>query len=151
MKHIVCQENDFFGPWVCDLLGTNWFSGRGETVGLYDDHSGPLACALFESWNGASVILHFAKTPASRITRDLIWFCSYYPFVQLGIRKLLAPVESTNLRSRKFITHYGFSLEATLRDAAPNGDLLLYSMRKEDCPWLSLRGTKQHEANLAYV
>lgn len=149
MKIVVGRQNELFGPWIAQQLDTQWFPGRGETVGLLDTEKGPVAGALYEGYNGASVIVHLAKLPGSILTHDFLWFGSYYPFVQLGVKKLISPVESTNLRSRKFIEHYGFTLEATLKDAAEDGDLLLYTMTKEDCRWLTLEGLKNGEAQSA--
>ena len=145
MKIVVGRQNELFGPWIAQQLATQWFPGRGETVGLLDTEKGPIAGALYEGYNGASVIVHLAKLPSSQFSHEFLWFGSYYPFVQLGVKKLIAPVESTNLRSKRFTEHYGFTLEATLKDAAEGGDLLLYTMMKEDCPWLSLKGLKNEQ------
>lgn len=149
MKMVVCNQNELFGPWIAQQLNIDWFTGRGQTVGLLDTTAGPIACALYEGFNGASVIVHLAKAPAAKLNHDFIWYGSHYPFVELGVRKLIAPVESVNLPSRKFVEHYGFTLEATLKDAAVDGDLLLYTMKKEDCPWLSLKGFSHGKAEHA--
>lgn len=139
MKRVVTNCEDLFGPWICYELGTDWFNGRGRVIGLMEDGKGPVAAALFESHNGASILVHLAATGRNWMTRDFLWFVCYYPFMQLGVTKVIAPVESTNYRSVRFIEHFGFTLESTLKDAAPNGDLLLFTLRKEDCKWLSLR------------
>lgn len=140
MKVILDNANEIFGPWICNQLGTTWFPGRGVTIGLWDSDRGPLACCLFESFNGASVLVHIAAVEGRQwCNREFLWFCSYYPFEQLGARKVLAPVESTNLRSIKWTEHFGFELESTLKEAAPKGDLLIYSMMRDQCKWLNLR------------
>lgn len=149
MKHIVCNQNEFFGPWICKILGIEWFTGRGQTVGLLDSEKGPIACALYEGHNGASVMVHLAKAPDASLCHEFIWYGSYYPFVELGVNVLIAPVESTNSRSIKFTEHYGFTLGATLKDAAVDGDLLLYTMKRDDCPWLSLKGFSHGKAEHA--
>jgi RimJ/RimL family protein N-acetyltransferase len=82
--------------------------------------------------------------------REYLWFVFYFPFIQLGVTKIIAPVESGNLACRRFIEHIGFILEATLKDCAPKGDLLIYTMRKDQCKWLGLKGhnvqTTRHPA-----
>jgi RimJ/RimL family protein N-acetyltransferase len=50
---------------------------------------------------------------------------------------MTAPISSSNKRSIKFVEHLGFTLEATLKDACKDGDMLLYSMTKEKCRWLT--------------
>lgn len=139
MKRVVTNCEELFGPWICYELGTEWFDGRGRVIGLMEDGKGPVAGALYEGHNGASVLVHLAATGRNWLNRDFLWFMSYYPFMQLGVTKVIAPVESTNHRSVRFTEHFGFTLESTLKDAAPNGDLLLYTITREQCKWLSLR------------
>jgi RimJ/RimL family protein N-acetyltransferase len=74
------------------------------------------------------------------MVREFLWFVFYFPFVQLEVTKIIAPVESGNLDCRRFIEHIGFNLEATLKDCAPKGDLLIYTMARDQCKWLSLKG-----------
>jgi RimJ/RimL family protein N-acetyltransferase len=122
------------------LLGSRWFPGRGHIIGLWDDEAGPLAGCLYESHNGASIMLHIATDQSKKwMNREFLWFVFYFPFEQLGVRKIIAPVESTNSDCVRFIEHIGFTLEATLKDAAPKGDLLIYSMVKDQCRWLNLK------------
>ena len=138
MKQIVTGEDHFFGPWMAERLDTTWVPGKGSTIGLLTER-GPVACGYFESYNGASVICHMVAEGRNWLNRDFLWFFFFYPFEQLGVRKILAPVDSTNTVCRKFITHIGFTLEATLKDACPKGDMLIYSMEKSACKWLTLR------------
>lgn len=140
MKRILCQREELFGPWMMGLLGSHWFPGRGHIIGLWDDQAGPLAGCLFENHNGASIVLHIATDGTRRwMNREYLWFVFYFPFVQLGVTKIIAPVESTNTICAKFVEHIGFTLEATLKDAAPKGDLLIYTMVKDQCKWLNLK------------
>lgn len=104
-----------------------------------DDKIGPVAAALFEGYNGASIMVHFVLANRQLPSREFLWFVCYYPFEQLKVHKVLAPVESTNTASIRWTEHFGFSLEATLKDAAPKGDLLIYSMTRDQCKWLDLK------------
>ena len=122
-------------------LGSSWFAGRGSIIGLWDDAKGPIAACLYEGSNGASIMMHCAGVGKSWLNREFLWFSFYYPFEQLKLKKILCPVEPDNLESQKFLKHLGFQLEATLKDAAPKGDLLIYTMSREQCKWLSLKET----------
>lgn len=85
-------------------------------------------------------MLHIATDGSKKwMNRDYLWYVFYYPFVQLGVKKIIAPVESTNKVCSSFVEHIGFKLEATLKDAAPKGDLLVYTMTPDQCKWLNLR------------
>lgn len=140
VKRVVVGRDELFGPWLCSTIGITWIPGRGSTIGLWDDvKCVPLAAVMYDSFNGASIVGHLVGSGRKWMTRDFLWFCFYYPFEQLGVNKIIGPVPSDNYEARRLDEHLGFTLEATLKDAAPKGDLLLYSMTKEQCRWLSLR------------
>ncbi len=147
MNHVLVGCDSVFGPWLADRLGTTWFPDRGHIIGLGDPDTGiPVAAALYEGWNGASVCCHFATDGKSRLTREFLWFMSFYPFEQLKVEKVISPIESTNEASIRWVETYGMTLEATLKDAAPKGDLLLYTIRKEQSKWLHLRKKPNEQA-----
>lgn len=140
MNHVLTGCDEVFGPWMAEKLGTIWQPGRGHIIGLGDPEIGlPVAGAWFESWNGSSVMCHFATDGKNRLTREFLWFICYYPFEQLKVRKVISPIEEDNQASRRWVEKFGLTLEATLKDAAPKGDLLLYTITKEQCKWLHLR------------
>lgn len=140
MKRVLVRHENLFGPWMMAILGGSWLPGRGSIIGLWDDSRGPLAACLYEASNGASIMLHIATDGSRRwMNREYLWFVFHYPFIQLGITKIIAPVESTNTKCSAFVEHIGFALEATLKGCAPNGDLLIYTMSRDQCRWLNLR------------
>lgn len=141
VKQVVTGWDHVFGPWLMEQTGGTWHSGRGFTIGLFDTDSGRiLGATLYELYNGASLLMHCAGSGRGWLSRDFLWYAFYYPFEQLGVRKLISPIDSDNLQARKFIEHIGFILEGTLKDASPKGNLLLYTMQQQDCKWLSLKG-----------
>ncbi len=139
MKRIVTGQEEVFGPWMMARLNSEWLPGRGSIIGLWEDGVGPIAGCLYESHNGRSIIGHLTGIGRKWMNREYLWYCFYYPFEQLGVDKILGIVESDNHEARKLDEHMGFILEATLKDAAPNGDLLIYSMTKDQCKWLTLK------------
>lgn len=136
MTRIVLQENDRVGEWACERLGTKWSPERGFAFGLERDGE-LIAGVLFDNWNGASLMMHVAAEPGVNwLRRDFIRVCFTYPFLQLQVHKVLGFVASTNLPARRFDEHLGFVLEATLTGAHPGGDLLVYSMTRDQCKWI---------------
>lgn len=138
MKHLVVGWDHLFGPWLVEQNGGSWFPGRGSTIGLFDDVAGIVGAALFEGTNEASILMHCAGIGGNWLTREFLWFSFYYPFVQLGLKKVISPVEDSNLSCRRFIEHLGFDLEATLLDASPKGNLLIYTLHRDKCRWHSI-------------
>lgn len=143
-RRVVCsaQWQPVLGAWIAKENGGTYVPGRSQYIGLVDDETAQiLAVSEFSDWNSRSVMMHCASGRKNWLNRDFLWFSFYYPFHQLGVQKIISPVESDNAICRRFIEHIGFSLEATLKDCAPGGDLLLYTLSADDCRWLSLRGS----------
>jgi hypothetical protein len=93
-----------------------------------------VAGAMFDGYNGASIFAHIAIT--GRITREWLWFISYYPFVQLGCQVVIGLVESSNLAAQRFDEHFGFIETGRIRQGTPDGDLIIYTLTKADCRFL---------------
>lgn len=142
MKRVLVRHENLFGPWMMQRLNGSWFPGKGSIIGLWDDGKGPIAGCLFEGSNQASIMLHIATDGSKKwMNREYLWYVFYYPFIQLGVRKIISPVESSNTQCAAFVEHIGFSLEATLKGCAPDGDLLIYTIGKDQCRWLNLKET----------
>ena len=139
MKVVVTGHDDFFGPWIAQRTNGEWVEGRGTTIGLWELGVGPIGAVQFADCNDASVVMHCAGDGRRWLNREFLWYAFHYPFEELGVRKIISPVEGDNLDCQRFIENLGFVREATLKDAAPKGDLILYTLRREDCKWLTLR------------
>lgn len=145
MKFVVDRGwENILGPWWAERCGTNWVPGKGHTIGLVSEERGIVAVAYFESYNGASVLCHIASEGRNWMNRDFLWYFFWYPFEELKVQKLLAPVDSTNTASIRLTQSVGFSLEATLKDACPKGNMLIFSMTKDQCRWLALKGKQDN-------
>lgn len=90
----------------------------------------------FDRYNGASICMHVAAEGRHWLTREYLWFCFWYPFEQLKVRKVLGLVPSTNAQAQRFDKHLGFAEECRITDAVPGGDLIVYSMTREQCRYL---------------
>ena len=90
-------------------------------IGLEQDGQ-IIAGAKYDNFNGASVCVHLAAVEGCRwMTREYLFACFDYPFRQLGVKKLLGLVDSSNTRARSFDEHIGYTVEAVIKDAAPGG------------------------------
>lgn len=146
MKRIITGQEELFGPWMMKKLDSEWLPGRGSIIGLWEDEIGPIAGCLYESCNGASVLGHLVGVGKKWMNREYLWYCYHYPFEVLKVNKIIGLVESDNLEARRLDEHMGFKLEATLASCAPKGDLLIYTMTKDQCKWLKLRDRIHGEA-----
>jgi len=136
---IICDKPHIIGPWVCSRTGGQWVDGMGSAIGLQKNGE-IIAGVVYDNWNGAQIMMHVASDGSKRwLNREFLWFVFYYPFVQLGAKRITGLVAETNKEARKFDENLGFELETTLKDAHPDGDLLVYKMTPDKCRWLKRR------------
>jgi len=138
-RRIIGGDSELVCDWVAARVGAEWSVGKGQGIGLARGED-LIAGVVFDSFNGASVCMHVAAEPGAKwMTKSYLYLCFAYPFKQLKVKKILGLVGSDNLQAQKFDEHLGFVLEATLKEAHPKGDLLVYSMTADQCPWLNLK------------
>jgi RimJ/RimL family protein N-acetyltransferase len=100
-----------------------------------------LGGVIFTGYTGASIGIHTASFDPRWINKDMLWITFDYPFNQLGVKKLFGQVPSGNLRALEFDLKLGFIEEARIPEVFPGEDLVVLSMRREDCRWLK-RGSR---------
>lgn len=136
---IILGQNDTVGSWVMTRVGGSWYSGQGVAIGLASADGIPLAGVVYEDYNGKNVVCHIAAVPGRRwLNREYLCYIFRYPFEQLKCHRITVVVAESNQDSRNFVTSLGFTLEATLKDAHPAGDLLVFRMLASECKWLKL-------------
>jgi RimJ/RimL family protein N-acetyltransferase len=138
MKKIICDQSERVGRFVSELMGNDGWSSY-QAIGLEEDGE-LIAGVLFDNYNGASICMHVAAVPGKRwMTREYLWYCFYYPFMELKVKRITGLVPESNLVARRFDEHLGFRLETRLKDAHPDGDILIYCMTKADCRFLEMK------------
>lgn len=102
---------------------------------------------IYKDYTGASITMHVASFSKTWGNRDMLWVCFHYPFIQLNCRKVFGQVPADNCNALQFDIKLGFKEEARIKDVFPSGDLILLSMYREDCRWLSIkpRGLKGYD------
>lgn len=137
---MLCIDADFIGPWVCARAGGAWIKGRGTAIGWIKDDQ-LVAGVLYEEFNGANIVCHIAGV-GNWANRQYLWTIFDYPFNQLNVKRITVPVADSNEKSKRFVEHLGFEREAVLRDAHPDGDLIIYKMTADKCRWLGIKNGK---------
>ncbi len=125
--------------WVAQRTGE--FGNFGAAVGIGVERDGVLVGGVvFNEWNGPNCNMHAAAVERSGwLTRPALWYFFDYPFNQAKVNRITALVGEGNVKSRKLTESAGFVLETSLSGADPSGDLLVYVMRRAQCPWLNLK------------
>ena len=130
------ESGDRIGYWVADELELGFHAGRSAAIGLVKDGE-IVAGVIYEGWNRRSIIAHIAIK--GRMTPSFLAAIFDYPFNVCGVEKVICHVEIGNIESARLAENMGFVPEATLADCHPNGDIVLYTMKRADCRFLEDR------------
>ena len=87
---------------------------------------------------GVSIRMHVAAKPGSGWAKHnhLTEFFSY-PFKQLKVKRVTAPVLAKNKPASLFLQKIGFTLEGCMRqESETDDDMLIFGMLKSECRWL---------------
>jgi RimJ/RimL family protein N-acetyltransferase len=133
---LISCDKDLIGPWIAKELDMVWTTENSSVIGWIEDGQ-VINGVWYEDFNKKSVTCHIVlKKPMNRRFLSIIFD---YPFVQLGVDKIIGPVKSNNEKAICFDTKLGFKEEARLLDAFPDADLIFFVMNKNECRFLGER------------
>ena len=139
MIRLIDRDMNRVGEWVAMNTQGTWTPQDSTAIGL--ERNGDLvAGTIFTNWNGRSLCMH---TSINWMSRKFLWCCFHYPFIQLKAAKVIGLVDSCNAKAMRLNRHLGFVEEATVSGAGKQGDLVLFTMTKDQCRWLAL-GDRDH-------
>ena len=139
MKRVVYDKPEEVKAFFARQLGLKSTFPEASAIGLEQDGE-IIASVVYDNYNKASICMHVAAVPGARwMTKEYLYAAFAYPFLQLKVEKIIGLVGSQNLVAQRFDEHLGFTVEAKVTNAHPEGDLLIYSMAKGDCRWLGKR------------
>jgi RimJ/RimL family protein N-acetyltransferase len=121
---VIVDRQEELGRWISERNDHKYIPDFGTYIGL-ENNGKIVAVAGFDTYYGESVQTHLAID--GRINREFLWFIMYYPFDQLGVKKVIAPIRSNNQKSIRFVKHLGYELEARIKNVYPDADLLFFS------------------------
>ena len=143
---MISVDKSHIGPWIAKELDMVWTPENSSTIGWIENGQ-IVAGVWYEDFNGKSVTCHIVlKKPMNRQFLAIIFD---YPFIQLGVSKIIGPVKSNNQKAIELDKKFGFKEEARLLDAFPDADLIFFVMNKEECRFLGERYGKvlKHTSN----
>jgi RimJ/RimL family protein N-acetyltransferase len=130
---------DYLGQWVWRKQDNHyWFPQGKSAVGYVDPHDGlPKWAVVYDDYEpGGSIKMHTAIADPKYVSRRAIFAVFEYPFYQLGVKKVLATVNSENYAALTLDLRLGFEVEAVIEDAYDVGNMYILSMTREQCRWL---------------
>lgn len=128
------------GHWTAEQIEGGYFEARSRSIGLKRNGEF-VAGVIYENWNRRSITCHIAIT--GRLTPRYLAVIFDYPFVVCDVKKIIVPVDATNSKSVTLVEKMGFTEEARIKNGMANGDLILYTLAKENCKYLGKRYGKK--------
>lgn len=137
---LVWDQSEIINSWVAQRGGGRVFPGACTALGWENEQGKLVAGLVFHECNGAHVMVNIALE-GGKFPRPLLKAGLFYVFAQLKVKRLTFTIASDNIRSQTLVRKLGAIPEATLRDALPDGDLLIFALFPSDCKiWSRLNG-----------
>lgn len=133
---MLITDKTIVGPWIAQQTRMIWKPEGTQTIGWAKDGE-IVAGVWYEDWNPQSITTHIAIS--GPISKRFLAVIFDYPFVQLGVQKIIAPVLEDNSDSTRLVNKMGFTQEARLKNVHPLGDMLFFVLNKTDCKYLGDR------------
>lgn len=108
-----------------------------EAIGVCSDEGELIAGVVFSHFTGFDISMHVAAE-RGRVwaTPKVLKALFGYPFNQLKCRRVTGFVAAENTHTLRFDLKAGFVVEGRLRDATPEGDMIIVGMTRNECRWL---------------
>lgn len=137
------------GPQIADAAGLV-FNPLGDTIIARVTPKGKLLGGIIYTRYtgvGGSVEMHVASFEPRWGSKRLMWACFWYPFEQLGVRKVFGTVAAHNISVLAFAMKLGFVAEALVKDVYPDGDMVLLAMYRGECRHLTIKPMREDNAD----
>lgn len=131
--------NEDHGQAICEAAGATYNPVVDVCISRVTSESKLLGGMVFTAYTKASIGVHVSGFSPSWINSDLLWVGFHYPFVRLGCSKVLSQVPASNSKALEFNRKIGFSEEARIKDVFPDGDLIVFGMKRDACRWLKIK------------
>jgi RimJ/RimL family protein N-acetyltransferase len=123
---IAALADTYYNP-LCDIVISRAVKGK------------LLGGCLYQNYTGRSISIHIGSLTPRWISRDLLWLCFHYPYVQLGCEYIFGQVPAHNSKALAFDLKIGFKEIARIEGVFPEGDLVVVRMHRDECRYLMPR------------
>lgn len=133
-SRLIFNDEERIAQWVQERLPNflGW-NGHYRAVG-YELRGALCGGVVYTQHSGTNIVV--ATVLEAPLTRTFLRSIFFYPFCQLRCKRMTALVDAQNVKSQRLVEHVGFVREGLMRDAAADGDVILYGLLKRECRFL---------------
>jgi RimJ/RimL family protein N-acetyltransferase len=128
------------GHWVAKRVDYGFLETRANAIGLKRNDE-LIAGVIYENWNHQSIWCHFAIE--GQLTPAYLAAIFDYPYNICQVEKIICPVGSDNEQSIKVVKKMGFTEEGRIKEGRPHGDIVFYTLHRDNCRFLGQRYSKR--------
>ena len=136
MRRLVFDRQPELAAWIAIRIGSPLDDCK--CIGVERD--GRLIAGVgYSNWTpSVDIRMHVAAEHGEPwLSRKALQAFFYYPFIELGVRRVSSLILPSNSRSIRLSEPLGFKSEGRIREAWHTGDdLLLYGLLKRECRYL---------------
>lgn len=118
-------------------LGVQFDPGA-HAIGLAGEDGDRLrAISIFERFTEGECHIHlWTDGSGHALSMRFLRVSFYFPFVQLGLRRLTGLVPSNNEKALRLDMKLGFKEEGRMREALPDCDIVVLGMLRRECRFI---------------
>ena len=136
---MIVFNNPDHGHRIAKEAGCNFNPACDISIGRETEDGELLGGVIYQNFTHESIAMHVAGFSKQWVTRDLIWVCFHYPFMQLGVKRIFGQVPETNTKALDFDLWFGFKILTKIDGVFPDGGVIVLVLEKADCRWLNFK------------
>ena len=134
MRRVTTENQEELRSW---LSKKEKFDYSQNTACIGQEKDGKLIAVVgYNSFLPNSCQMHIASTDVLWPTKDFLFAVFDYPFNKLKVKVIIAPICKGNVKPLNMCRKLGFEQVADIPYGHPDGDLIVVTMKRNQCKWL---------------
>jgi RimJ/RimL family protein N-acetyltransferase len=123
------QGVDVTTPWASPFNALGWMNDGKLVAGV-----------IYNLCEARNINMHIGAVDGKKwLTREFLFAAFDYPFNQLQVRRVTAPIKARLKNVHEFVENLGFKREAVIPHYFADDDMVLYGMLRKNCRFLEMR------------
>jgi len=137
MNTLIYGQDERLLQWAFERMA---FTARSDAkaIGWGDEATGTLkAVVIWDGFSECDCNIHVCSDESGHwLRRPLLIAAFSHPFLQWERRRVTSLIPENNTNAIRFNRHLGFKQEGICRNAAPDGNIILMGMLREECRFI---------------